>query len=156
MKNIEIKKKIINHLMRKGKKKTSEKILLQSLKELQKESFKQTKNLIKLALTFSMPIFKLTIIEYKKKKKKKKKKSKVKEIPVFITNNQSRISFTIKFILKIFKKNPPKSFHNQFCKEILLHSQYKGETILIKDEIQKKVLLLQKKKRYFRSYKWRR
>lgn len=147
---MEIKKKIINHLMKKGGKKTSEKILLQSLKELQKESFKQTKHVIKLALVSSMPLFKLTVIKYKKKKK-----ATIKEIPSFITNNQSRVSLTIKFILNVIKKKKSKNFYNKFYTEILLHSQHKGETIELKNELQKKVLLLKKKKRYFHSYKWR-
>jgi ribosomal protein S7 len=73
MKRFEIKKKIENHLMRNGEKKTSEKLLLQSLKELQKTSSKQTKNLIKLALTQTTPIFKLQKIENKKQRKKNRK-----------------------------------------------------------------------------------
>lgn len=42
-KKIEIKNKLINHLMVNGEKKTSEKILIKSLKELQKDSQKQSK-----------------------------------------------------------------------------------------------------------------
>ena len=56
-KKIKIKNKITNHLMLNGKKKTSEKILLKSFKELQKYSKKQSKKLIKLALIFSTPNF---------------------------------------------------------------------------------------------------
>ena len=72
-KKIELKNKIINHLILNGKKETGEKILLKSFKELQKSSKKQPKKLIKLALIFSTPIFKIYKITIKKKKKKLKK-----------------------------------------------------------------------------------
>ena len=79
-KKIELKNKIINHLILNGKKETGEKILLKSFKELQKSSKKQPKKLIKLALIFSTPIFKIYKITIKKKKKKiKKKKKKIKK-----------------------------------------------------------------------------
>ena len=57
-KKIEIKIKFINYLMDNGQKKTSEKILLKSLKELQKSSIKKSIRILKLALIYSIPIFK--------------------------------------------------------------------------------------------------
>lgn len=150
MKNKEIKKKFLTNLMLNGKKETSEKILLKSLKKLQKNSFKQTKNIIKLALTSSMPIFKLTLIETKMKKK-----NKIKEIPSFITSNFSRISLAVKFILKIIKKKKSNNFYTKLYEELLLNSQNQGDTVSTKNELQKKILILNKKKRYFRFYKWK-
>lgn len=148
MKKIEIKKKLINHIMKNGEKKTSEKILLQSLKTLQKNCVKETQEIVKLALTYSIPIFKLNKI---KNKKMKKKNRKTKEIPSFITSNKYRISSAIKLILKSVKKTPRNFFIN-FNKEILLNSQKKGDTIQIKNDLQKQVLV---NKRYFNFYKWR-
>jgi len=69
-KSLDIKNKLINNITLDGKKKTSEKILLKSLKELQKSSKKQSKELVKLALVQSTPVFKLHRISNKKLKKK--------------------------------------------------------------------------------------
>lgn len=54
---MKIKTKIVNHFVINGEKKTSEKILLKSFKELQKFSRKQSKMLIKLALVCTTPVF---------------------------------------------------------------------------------------------------
>jgi ribosomal protein S7 len=67
-KNINIQKKLINHLIKNGKKKTSETILLKSLKKLQKNSFKKSKKIFQLALIHLTPIFKLHKISPKKLK----------------------------------------------------------------------------------------
>lgn len=149
MKRVEIKKKIENHLMRNGEKKTSEKLLLQSLKELQKTSSKQTKNLIKLALTQTTPIFKLQKIENKKQRKKNRK---IKEVPFFILNNETRLSLAIKFILKVIKKKKAKNFYTKLNQEILQNIKMEGEASEVKNNLQKQVLL---NKRYFYFYKWR-
>ena len=149
MKNrkIEIKNKIINHLMLDGKKKTGEKILLKSFKELQKYSKKQSKKLIKLAVIFSTPIFKVHKITNKKRKKKN-----VKEIPTIITAKKARISLAIKFILNTLKNKKSNYFYTEFNKEILLNVKNEGSAIQIKNEVQKQVLL---KKHFFSYYRWR-
>jgi len=72
-KKLEIKNKLINHIMVNGNKKTSEKILLKSFKNLQKDSQKQSKKIFQLAIINSTPIFKLHIHKIKKKRKKKNK-----------------------------------------------------------------------------------
>lgn len=149
MLKFEIKKKIINHLTKNGEKKTSEKLLLQSLKELQKDSKKQSKILIKLSLANSTPIFKLNKIENKKQRKKNRK---VKEIPSFLSNNKSRISLAIKFILKITKKSSIKKYFEKLNKEIIFNINSNGEASLMKNNLQKQVLL---NKRYFKFYTWK-
>lgn len=149
MTKFEVKKKIINHLTKNGEKKTSEKLLLQSLKELQKESKKQSKMLIKLSLANSTPIFKLHKIENKKQRKKNRK---VKEIPSFLSSNKARISLAIKFILKVTKRSKTNKYFDKLNKEILLNINNTGEASLMKNELQKQVLL---NKRYFQFYKWR-
>jgi ribosomal protein S7 len=148
MRKIGIQQKLTNHVMKNGEKKTSEKIILQSFKELQKNSLKKTNEIVKLALIYSIPVFKLNII---KNKKVKKNKQKLKEIPSFITNNNSRISLAIKFILKTIKKKK-EIFYNKLNKELFLNSQKKGETIQIKNILQKEIL---KKKRYLKFYRWK-
>lgn len=148
MKSIEIKKKLINHLMRNGEKKTSEKILLQSLKELQKTSLKRTKKLLKTALVNTSPVFKLHVI---KNKKQKKKNRKIKTVPFFIYNNLARVSLAIKFILKTVTSKKAANFYIKLNEEILLNSKQQGETIKLKNEIQKQVIA---NKRYFKFFKW--
>jgi ribosomal protein S7 len=146
-KKFEIKKKFINHFMKNGKKTTSEKILLNSLKELQKTSSKQSEELIKNAVVNSLPVFTIHKIENKKQKKKKRK---IKEIPFFIVNSKSRISLAIKLIIESLKKQS--CFFKDFNKEILANNQQKGSSIQLKTELQKKVIY---NKRYFRFYRWR-
>lgn len=146
MKQIEIKKKFINHLMINGKKNTSEKIILQSFKELQKISLKKTNDLIKLAVIYSIPIFKLNIIRNKKSKKRK-----FKEVPSFISNNSYRISLAIKFIIATIN-DKKENIKNKLTKEIILCSQQKGNTVLAKNNLQKNILL---KKKFLNFYRWR-
>jgi ribosomal protein S7 len=143
---IEIKNKIINRLLINGEKKTSEKVLLKSLKELQKDSNKNAKKLIQLAIVYSIPTFKLHKLTNKKKRKKK-----VQEIPAFILNERARISLAIKFILLTTKKKKTAHFYTKLKQEVLLNSQFKGDAIKIKDDLQKQILL---KKHLFKYYRW--
>ena len=144
-KKTEIKAKFINHLMESGQKKTSEKILLKSFKELQKNSNKKFIRVLKLALIYSTPIFKIYKIKNKKKKKKK-----IREIPVFISNKNLRVSSSIKLILSNLKKKEKIKFYYKLKEEILLNAENKAFTIQIKNKLQKDVLI---KKRYFFYYR---
>jgi ribosomal protein S7 len=143
---LEIKSKIISHLLVNGEKKTSENSLLKSFKELQKQSNKSTKKLVQLAIVYSLPIFKLHKMTQKKKRRKQ-----VREIPAFILNEKARISLAIKFIIASVKKKTADHFHVKLKHEILLNSQNKGDAAVVKNELQKQVLL---KKRFFRFYRW--
>lgn len=146
MKKIKVKNKIINHLMLNGEKKTSEKILLKSFKELQKSSKKRSKKLIELAITFATPLFKIHKITDKNRKKK------IKEIPTIITAKRARISLAIKFILNTLKNRKSNYFYTEFNKEILLNVKNDGAAIQTKNDIQKQVLL---KKHFFSYYRWK-
>ena len=144
-KKIELKNKIINHLILNGKKETGEKILLKSFKELQKSSKKQPKKLIKLALIFSTPIFKIYKITIKKKKKKIKKNLNI------INNKKARISLAIKFILATLKNKKSNYFYIKLHNEILLNLKSEGSAVQIKNKIQKQALL---NKHFFYFYRW--
>lgn len=149
MKRFNLKKKILNHLMLDGKKKTSEKLLLQSLKELQKNSFKNTKKIVKIAAINASPIFKINTIENKKRKKKQRK---IIKIPSFITNSISRVSFAIKLMLSNLKQNKSsKIFYEKLGEEILLASEKKGEALFLKKELQKEGFL---KKYLYKRFRW--
>lgn len=144
---MQIRNKLINHIMINGKKKTSEKILLKSFKEIQKNSKKQSEDLIKLAIIHSTPIFKLHRIINKNRKKKK-----VKEIPAFITKTISRTSLAIKFILSSIKNKKSNNLYIKLKQEILTAAQSKGPSIELKNNLQKQILL---KKRFFTYYRWK-
>lgn len=148
MSNFIIKKKIINHLTLNGKKKTGEKLFLKSIKKLQKESLKRTEELVKLALVNVSPLFKLQKFTTKRKKKKKK----IREVPFFLQNNNSRISLAIKFIIKAVDAKKSHGFCTQWSKEVLDNSQCSGDAVKMKNELQKQVLL---KKRFFMFFKWK-
>jgi ribosomal protein S7 len=143
---LEIKSKIISHLLVNGEKKTSENSLLKSFKELQKHSNKNSKKLLQLAIMYSLPIFKLHKMTQKKKRKKQ-----VREIPAFILNEEARISLAIKFIIASVERKTADNFYVKLKHEILLSSQNKGDAINVKSELQKQVLV---KKRFFRFYRW--
>lgn len=142
-----IKNKIINHLTITGKKNTGEKLLLNSVKKLQKQSKKQSKEILKLIIISSTPIFKLHQITNKKLKSKNRK---IKEIPTFITGNK-RTSLAIKFIIKSINKQKTKSFSNKLIKEVLNNFKIKGLLYQHKNELQKRVIL---NKYYLMYYKW--
>ena len=101
------------------KKKLVKKFYLKQFKKLQKNSKKQLKQIIKLAIIFSTPIFKLHKIENKKQKKRNRK---VREIPAFISKPIPRISLAIKFILASLEKKKSNQFYKKFNKEIILNS----------------------------------
>lgn len=143
---IRIKNKILNHLLFDGKKNTSEKILLQSFKELQKLSSKQSIKLVQLAIVYSMPIFKIH-----KHINKNRKKKYIKEIPTLVIAKISRVFLAIKFILKNMRHDRLNCFYTRLCAEILSTAQNEGFSIQTKNEVQKQVLL---KKHFFFFYKW--
>ena len=97
-KKFTIKNKIHNHLIKYGKKAKSEKILIKTIKKLQKETKKNSKNIINTTVFFTAPAFKVFIFTRKKRKKKT-----VREVPVFLSKKSGQLSYGIKLILKSFK-----------------------------------------------------
>jgi ribosomal protein S7 len=143
--NIKIKNKIINHLMKHGKKQTSEKIFSKSIKELQKSTLKRTKDVIILSIKQTTPIYKMHFLTQKKRKNKT-----IKEIPTFIKTSGSRTSLAIKFIVQATRKKNRSTYKN-LKEEILLSSQALGDSVKVKQDLQEAVL---KKKKLFKYYKW--
>lgn len=149
-KKTEIKSKLINHIMINGKKSNSEKILIKSVKELQKYSKKQSKRIIQLAIINATPIFKLHKIKNKKQKKRKKKS--IREIPVFIANTSARTSLALKFLLATISKKKSMKFNTKLRLELLLAAKSQGSSVEFKNELQKQVLL---KQHFFNKYRWK-
>lgn len=142
----EIRKKIINHLTKNGKKHTAEKILNKSIKTIQKSSNKLSKEIVQLALIYSLPTFKI----HKILNKQKRRGQQIKEIPAFISNKHSRTSLSIKYILNVVRKNKSISFYMKLKNELLTGAQNKNNSITMKDQLQKSVLLNRRFLTYFR------
>ena len=146
-KNIEIKKKITNTMMRNGDKKTVEKIIKKSFKLLQKQNNKNYLNIVKHSIINSTPIFKINVQSKKRGKRKVKK-----EIPTFINKNILRIVASFNFLSENALKNKDLNcFYQKITKEIIDSSLQKSRSIEQKNEIQKQVLL---QKRYLLNFRW--
>ena len=137
-----IKNKITNHLMQNGKKYASERIIIKGIKELQKASKKNHKEIIQLCILNSQPIFKIKTMKNKKTKKKS-----FKEIPFFLAEKSTGISTSIKYIFSDLKKDS----HIKLKEEIIQNAKNQGKAVKIKNELQKKVL---SNKRYLKTYRW--
>ena len=136
LKKKNIKTKIINFLMKNGKRNKGEKIIVKTFKELQKYSTKQSKKLLQLSVIASLP----TTKTYKIRNKKNKKKTLIREVPIFIKKKTLKISLAIKFILKAISKKK-NNFFTKFKQEIILNSQFKSTSITFKNELQKQSLI---------------
>ena len=140
--------KLVNHLTANGKKLKGEKIVMQTLKTLQKTLKKPATRLILLALTRGTPVFKINTSTQKKRKKKKQIK---KIFPAFISNKKTRASFAVKFIVKAALKEKGQPFFQKLLSEIYTASQARGPAIDSKKETQKQAL---SNRRLFRYYRW--
>lgn len=135
--------------MKGGNKKTCEKILLSSIKLLQKSCKKNHQNLLKLSISNTIPLLKMN----KKTPRKGKRKTKPVEVPTILMKKYLRFSLAIRFILNSSKvSNLPISFNNKLSNEILLSSKNNSNSILNNIDQQKKVLM---KKRYLLRLKYR-
>jgi ribosomal protein S7 len=149
-KNIKIcnfKTKIINVLMASGKKSTGEKILLKSVKKLQKLSTKHFITLIQMAIINSTSTFKLNEQIVKKGKRKT-----VRSIPSFVATDQFRIMLSLKLIKNAALKSKGLNvFYESLSTEILQASTFKGQSITAKTNLQKQILA---NKRYLAKFHW--
>lgn len=140
-----IKSKILNHLLLDGKKKTSEKILLQSFKELQKFSPKQPTELLLSAVVCCTSVFKIH-----KQVRKNRKKKHVREIPTIIISKKARISLAVKSILRGLTNKNVNCFYAKFYTEILSTARNEGPAVGLKADVQKQLLI---KKHFFFNYR---
>jgi len=144
---ISLKQKLVNILMVSGNKKTGEKILIKSLKLLQRSVIKNHINLIQLAVINTTPTFKINQQLLKKGKRKSKK-----DIPTFITNDLLRIMLSLKFIKGASTKSQiSTSFYKNLTQEIVASSALKSQSIEQKNELQKQTLI---NKRYLSKFRW--
>lgn len=138
-----LKNKIHNYMMLDGKKTVCEKILLKSSKILQKNIFKNHKNVIKLAIINTAPTIQMKQI-------KKKKRKTVKEFP-FVLNKKNRITLSIKSILKASRKTSGTKIDTLLPFELLAVANNKSDILKIKKD-NHKLALIKKKYIFFRWF----
>ena len=115
--NTNIKKQILVYLMLDGKKHKCYQIFNKSIKLIQKNMKKSSKEIIKLSIINSLPVI------YTKKLIKKRGKQKfLQEIPFILSKNQ-RIKFSIKYILLALKKKASSRIYRMLHLEFLFNSK---------------------------------
>ena len=141
-----IKKKLLKHILKNGKKPISEKIFTKSVKSIQKSQNKSHSEILRLSILNSTPMFR--IIKLKNKRRKKKS---IKEIPAFLSTYTYRSSWGLKYLTKASTLKTENIFSNQLKQEILSTAKNESSSITLKNELQNKAL---EKKKYFRHYRW--
>jgi ribosomal protein S7 len=147
MEKQKLKKKILNHIFKNGKKKTSEKILTKSFKSIQKSQKKSHNEIMKLSIMNATPAFR--VIKLKNNKRRKKKS--IKEIPAFLSTYIFRSSWALKYLVQTSRKKTSNVFYTQLTNEALLNAKHEGNAIKFKNEVQDQAL---QKKKFFRHYRW--
>lgn len=141
-----LKKKLLNHILKSGKKQITEKILTKSFKSIQKSQKKSHSNLVKLAIVNITPMFRVIKLRNKRRKKKS-----IKEIPAFLSNYIYRTSWGLKYLVQTSSLKSKNVFFTQLKNEILLNATFEGAAIAFKNELQSRAL---PKRKYFRHYRW--
>lgn len=95
----QLKKKIINYILIKGNKHLSEKLLKNSFKKFNRNSKKNSRELIQFFINYSSFVFKL------------------KTRPTFFLKTRARTSFSIKFIKKYLLSNKVDNFEGLLVKK---------------------------------------
>lgn len=145
--NLELKQKLTNAMMKHGKKKTAEKILIKSLKLIQKFNKKNHKNVIKNSIINVTPTFKIN-----KQSSKRGKRKVEKEIPAFVKKDSLRTVLSVNFLISASLKNKDsKTFYKKLTQEVIETSFQKSKSIEQKTEMQKQILM---QKRYLLKFRW--
>lgn len=137
-----VKTKIVNQIMVNGAKSTSEKILINAFKKLQKTTFKKNGlGIVKLSLAKSSPIFFIKTI--------KRKRKRTIEFP-FILKPNLRLSYGIKILTSLDKIKNTKEFYKKFTQELLQSSQNVSKSVVKKEFLHKEAFA----KKKFSNYRW--
>ena len=136
-----IKVKLLNSLMLKGKKRTSEKLILKLLKRFQKSnSKKDSKEFLKTSLLNSSPSVQIKQI---------KKKRKNIEFP-FLLNDKLKISYGLKSLIKNSRIQKNQPFYKSFQLELINSSNLLGNSVDNKKQIHENAFL----KKKYSNYRW--
>jgi len=139
-----LKEKLIKNTIKNGKKHTVEKNITKCFKKIQLGLNKKLKDIIKLSIRNSTPLFKLHKFEIKKGKRKK-----LREVPGFILYKISRNSAAIKNML-INIKTGKKKLKDNLQKELILNAKNNSES----NSISKKIELNSKISSYSHLFKY--
>lgn len=146
-KKLFLKKKTTNILMKSGKKKTVEKVLLKFVKIFQKFNNKKFETLFHYSIINTTPVFFVNTRVVKKGKKKS-----IKDVPSFLLNDSVRIKNSIHFFKEsVIKEKKNGHFYKMLAREVLNSSSTSSTSITRKSEVQNQVLL---NKRYWSNFKW--
>ena len=138
--------KIINNILCKGKKRTAEKILLITFKELNKTLVKQFLKVLKLFVVFCLFVFKQDKIKNKQQNNKK-----IKKTLKIIKFKHTWIFVGFKFVVKYLKSKTLKFIVFNLHWQIFLNVLNKSAVFEKKLIMQKQVAL---KKSYYYYYYW--
>jgi ribosomal protein S7 len=142
---IELKNKLVNLLLRNGNKHKSEKLLLLSIKNFQKNNDTNHKELFQEAILNVMPTFLLKQIKALKRKRRKER-----QIP-FVPKKNLRLFFAFKIIVSdIKKKKHSKKFYKNITQELSFSAEQISQAYKKQNDIQKNAML--NKKNFF--FKW--
>ena len=122
-----------------GKKVTTEKALLKTIKELGWMSKMHLKNIIKSYFLLLFPIFKVSTNE-------KKTSSTI------VWSQKIRVSSVIKSFISILKNKTSNHLYLKICKEIFEINPTNSNILELKNKTQKQVLAM---KNFFFFYKWK-
>ena len=145
----ELRNKLMNLATKNGKKQKSEKNIAKSFKAAQKFQKKNHGKLTKLSILNAIPVFQIVKLTNKKRRKKS-----VKEVPTFVSNYNSRVSLSLKYLIKTANSktlNKQQTFLEKFKNELLLGAKSENQAYAIKHNFQTKALA---EKKYFRYYRW--
>lgn len=143
LKNKFIKSKFLNKIIVKGQKQSSENELLKCFKSLQKsQRSKSSLEIFTSSITNSSPFFQL------KKIKSKRRKNEI-EIPFFL-NEDLRLFYGIKNLIKNTNFMKQMSFYRRLNIELLKGADLKGQSLKNTSKLHKDVFV---KKKYAR-YRW--
>jgi len=142
----EIKQTVFNLIMKNGKKQTSEKLFLKSIKLLQKSTEKNTINILKTSIVHSSPLTKMKI--YRRNKKRKTKH--IITFPYLLTFKQKNVLGIKNLVLSSQNKQIPNHFFNNFSNQLINSSNKQGK-ILEKILTDHNEAFLKKK---FSNFRW--
>ena len=145
----ELQKKLINHIIKNGKKHKSEKTIIKSFKTIQKSQKKNHGKITKLSILNTIPIFRIIKLTDKKRRKKS-----TKEIPTLVSSYTSRVSLGLKYLIKTtnnLSQTKQTAFFKKLKNELLLGVNSENNANTIKNNYQTKAL---QEKKYFRFYRW--
>ena len=133
--------------MKNGKKSTGEKILVKSLKSLQKSTVKKPLTVLQSAIINASSTFKVNEQSVKKGKRKA-----IKIVPSFIISDSLRITTALKLIKSVATKNKNSNhLYQNLLTESLSTAGLRSQAIDKKNDVQKQILL---NKRYLARFRW--